>query len=79
MDIKLDILAGAISDAINSAIRYTCIDTNDVINSTALTALNEIACVIQNMDIEDDFDIVEEIICIFQKYNLSPGARHDFG
>ncbi len=78
MDIKLDIFAGAVSDAINSAIRYIHIDTDDVINSVALTALNEIQCVIQNTEIEDDFDVVEEIVCIFEKYNMNAGGRHDF-
>lgn len=78
MDIKLDIFAGAIADAINSSIRYIHIDMDDVINSIALTALNKIKCVIQNMDIEDDFDVVEEIVCIFEKYNINAGERHDF-
>ena len=78
MDIKLDIFAGAVSDAINSAIRYIHIDTDDVINSVALTALNEIQRVIQNTEIEDDFDVVEEIVCIFEKYNINAGGRHDF-
>ncbi len=78
MDIKLDIFAGAVSDAINSAIRYIHIDMDDVINSVALTALNEIQHVIQNTEIEDDFDVVEEIVCIFEKYNMNAGGRHDF-
>ncbi len=79
MDIRLDIFAGAVSDAINSAIRYIYIDTDDAINSIALTALNDISCVICNTDIEDDFDVVEEIVRIFEKYNIDAGSRHDFG
>ncbi len=78
MDIKLNIFSGAVSDAINSAIQYLHIDTNDVINSVALTALNEIQQVIQNPEIEDDFEVVEEIVCIFEKYNINAGWRHDF-
>ena len=78
MDIKLDIFAGAVSDAINSAMQYIHIDTDDVINSVALTALNEIQSVIQNTEIVDDFDVVEEIVCIFEKYNINAGWRHDF-
>ena len=78
MDIKLDIFAGAVSDAINSAMQYIHIDTDDVINSVALTVLNEIQSVIQNTEIVDDFDVVEEIVCIFEKYNINAGWRHDF-
>ena len=79
MDIKLELFAGAVADAINSMIRYIHIDTNDTINSVAMAALNEIKYVLANQDIEDDFDVVEEIVCIFEKYNISAGGRHDFG
>lgn len=79
MDIKLELFAGAVADAINSMIRYIHIETNDTINSVAMAALNEIKYVLANQDIEDDFDVVEEIVCIFEKYNISAGGRHDFG
>lgn len=36
MDIKLEIFAGVVADAVNDAIRYIHIDTDDVINSVAL-------------------------------------------
>ncbi len=78
MDIKLELFAGAVSDAINSAIRYIHIDTDDVINSVGLAALNEIKCIIQNEEIEDDFFVVEEIVQVFEKYNIDTGGRHDF-
>ena len=78
MDIKLEIFAGAVAEAINSAKQYIHIDTDDVIHSVALTALGEIAQVVQNLEIEDDFYVVEEIVRIFEKYNLNAGGRHDF-
>lgn len=78
MDIRLEILAGAISDAINDSIKNRYIDTNDVINSAALEALGEIKNVIINEKIKNDFDVVEEIVCIFEKYNIDAGGRHDF-
>lgn len=40
--------------------------------------LDEIVKVIRNDDI-DDFFAVEEIVCIFEKYGISAGTRHDFG
>lgn len=42
MDIKLELFAGAVADAINSMIRYIHIETNDTINSVAMAALNKI-------------------------------------
>ncbi len=67
MDIKLEIFAGAVADSINSAIEYIHIDTDDVINSIALVALGEIRSVIQDPDIDEDFNVVERIVCIFEK------------
>ncbi len=78
MDIKLELFAEVVSDAINSAIRYIHIDTDDLINSVGLAALNEIRCIIQDDEIEDDFLVVEEIVRVFEKYNLDAGGRHDF-
>lgn len=78
MDIKLELLAGAISDAINSRIKYIDINADEIINSTALEALDEIALVIRNPEIENDFDVVDEIIHILDKYNINTGFRHDF-
>ena len=79
MDIKLEIFAGAVADAINSAIQYIYIDTDDAVNSIALTVLNDIQYIIKNDAIEDDFDVVEEIVRVFEKYNIDAGNRHDFG
>lgn len=78
MDVKLDIFAGAISDAINNAIRYIHIDADEIVNSIALIVLEEIAQVIRNTEIIDDFYVVEEIVYIFEKYNIKIGGRHDF-
>lgn len=78
MDIKLELLAGAISDAINSHIKYIDINADEIICSTALEALAEISLVIQNPEIENDFDVVDEIIHILDKYNIDTGFRHDF-
>ena len=78
MDIKLELFSWAISDAIHSAIEYIHMDTNDVINSVALTALQEIQMILKNEEIEDDFDVVEQIVLVFEKYYLGTGFRHDF-
>ena len=78
MDIKLELLSWAISDAIQSAIKYIHIETNDAMNTVALVVLREIQLILKNQDIEDNFDVVEEIVRVFEKYHLSAGFRHDF-
>ncbi len=77
MNIKLELLADVISEAINFSISNLEIDTNQI-NSQAVMVLDEIKEIIQNIDIENDFDVVEEIVCIFEKHNIDAGGRHDF-
>lgn len=78
MNIKLELLALAISEVINSHIKYLNVNADEIDNSTALKALNEIALVIQNPEIESDFYVVDEIIRILNKYSIDTGFRHDF-
>ncbi len=78
LDLNQELLVWAIADEIKDAIRNIYIDGNDRITSVALTVLNEIKYVIRDEKIEDDFDVVEEIVRIFEKYNISAGIRHDF-
>ena len=79
MNIKLEIFAGAVTDAINSTIKYVDIDADKIVNTVAINALREIQAAVQNDNIEEDFDLAEEIVCIFEKYNINAGNRHDFG
>lgn len=78
MNIKLEILSGAISYMVNSAIKDIEVDSSLAVNTVAVVALNEIKKVIQNEAIEDDFDVVERIVCILEKFNIDTGSRHDF-
>lgn len=34
--------------------------------------------IMQRLDVID-FDALEAIVCIFEKYNINAGARHNFG
>ena len=79
MDIKLEILSEVISEAIHEAIEYIHIDADKLVNSVSILALGEIQKILQDESITDDFDVVEKIVEIFEKYNLDAGIRHDFG
>ena len=78
MNIKLELLKNEISDLITSRLDTLDVDADKIADTTAINALSEIRCVIQN-DTLSDFEIVEMIICIFEKYNINTGVRHDFG
>ncbi|MBO4898639.1 MAG: hypothetical protein J5590_10115 [Clostridia bacterium] len=77
MEIKLDLLKKHICDTINNQLCDFEIDVNEIANTTAVMALFEIQKTLKNTDLSD-FEVVEEIVCVFEKYNLDCGARHDF-
>lgn len=54
------------------------LDTGAEINKRALSMLQEIKEIVMNEDIED-FDLAENIVNVFTKYDVDFGARHDFG
>ena len=83
---EYELLANAAAEAIRERIKMYAesdglnkfnIDVNEIVDSTAIKALSEIQNVIQNDKISD-FDAIEKIVNIFEKYNISAGSRHDF-
>ncbi len=63
--------------------RYLDLDETKMADTIAIQVLSEIQNVLQTKsdfyDPDNDFEIVEEIVKIFKKYNLHTGACHDFG
>ena len=77
MNIKVELLNNYISDFIKSRIEDFEIDASQIADTTATQMLSEIQNVIKNED-NSDFETVEKIVCIFEKYNVDYGSRHDF-
>ena len=77
MNIKLELLKSYISDFINSNLENFEIDASKICDTTAVQMLSEIQNVIKS-DGYSDFEAIEEIVCIFEKYNIDFGFRHDF-
>lgn len=48
----------------------------ELLLENTLHCLSEVQEVLQSN--KEDFEVVEEIVVIFQKYNISVGGRHDF-
>lgn len=78
MNIKLELLKSKIYEFITSSICELNIDVDMIANTVAINAISEIREVIQNSELSD-FEVVERIVCIFEKYHISAGTRHDFG
>ena len=47
------------------------------VESKAISLLRDIQAVIQDME-RSDFEMVEDIITLFEEYGLDAGVRHDF-
>lgn len=77
MNIKLELLKSYMSDYINSNLEDFDIDASQIADTTATQMLFEIQKVIKD-ETYSDFDAVEKIVCIFEKYNIDFGSRHDF-
>ena len=78
MNIKIELLRTTVADLICQNIdTWLEIDSNSIVDTKATEILKEIQTVIQsNMD---DFDMIEEIVCIFEKNEIDAGVCHDFG
>ncbi len=77
MNIKLELLKGYIADFIKNHLKDFEIDVCEIADTTAIQMLREIQKVIQDEQYSD-FDAIEEIVCIFEKYKIDAGFRHDF-
>ena len=77
MLIKTQLLNKYISNYVKYHIQDFEIDANEIVNSTALELLSEIHKIIEN-DKYSDFEMVEEIVCLFEKYNIFVEGCHDF-
>ena len=77
MNIKLELLKNHIIDIINGQLCDFGIDADKIADTTAIKALSEIQGIISDHT-NSDFDAVEKIVCVFEKYRLDFGSRHDF-
>ena len=77
MRIKVELLKDYIHDFINSHIEDFEIDEEKIADTTAIRMITEIQKVIKD-ESYSDFVAIEEIVCIFEKFNIDCGSRHDF-
>ena len=77
MNIKTELIKSYIAEIICRGITDFEIDEEKIVDTMATKALNEIQKVLKS-DM-DDFEMVEEIVLIFEKHGLDAGSCHDFG
>ncbi len=77
MNIKLELLRNYLSDYVKNNIEDFEIVASEIVDTSAVSALAEIQKIIKNEEYSD-FEAIEEIVCVFEKYNIDFGSRHDF-
>jgi hypothetical protein len=81
MNLKLELLQNVLFQAVREGLNYAEmsgeINADKIADTTAIKALSEIKEIIHDEE-KEDFDVVEEIVCVFEKYNIDIGGRHDF-
>ncbi len=78
MSVSLDLLANSLADFIKEELTFKGFNAKKTVDTKAVRILQEIQDVLA-CDAKDDFEVVEEIVCIFEKYRISAKGRHDFG
>ncbi len=78
MNIKTELIKSYIAEVVCGKISDFEIDESKVADMVAVKVLSEIQQILQTNEL-DDFKVVEEIVLIFEKYNLNVGSCHDFG
>ena len=78
MKIKTELIKSYISEVVCSRTTDFDIDENKIANTTAIKVLGEVQQVLRTNEL-DDFEMIERIVLIFEKYNLDAGSCHDFG
>ena len=77
MNIKTELIKSYIAETVCRNISDFEIDESKVADTVAVKVLSEIQQVLKNNEL-DDFKMIEEIVLIFEKYNLDAGSCHDF-
>ena len=77
MKIKTELIKSYIAEIICRGITDFDIDEDKAADTTAIKVLGEIQHVLQNTEL-DDFEKIEEIVLVFERFNLDAGACHDF-
>ena len=77
MDIKLEILSKEISDIIINNIEKLNIDADKILDTKSTEILRKIKEIISD-DSLSDFEIVENIVVLFEENNIYCEGCHDF-
>ena len=77
MDLRKELILSEIGKMVIDYYGNNQIDYEKIANNKSVQILEEIKSVIHNKNL-NDFEIVDEILNIFIRYNIDIGSCHDF-
>ena len=77
MKIKTELIKGYIASAVCSQLTDFEIDEDKVADSRATLILGEVQKILCNDEL-DDFEMIDEIVMLFNRCNIDCGNCHDF-
>ncbi len=77
MNIEFELMSNEIAKVMVEFLKITEPDIGKKVNRTAIEMLKEIKMAVCDGNLTD-FDVVEKIVCLFEKNNIDCGGRHDF-
>jgi len=86
MDSKVELIVELCAREFGKCIKHNLetasveLDLSKIADTKAIQILSEIKSVLEKYDLMEmnDFDTVENIVCIFEKHGISTGCCHDF-
>ena len=77
MNIKVELLKRELIRVIKEELEDFEIDASEIADTTATKLIGEIRNILKTEN--DDFMIVEKIVCLFEEYEIECSPCHDFG
>lgn len=77
MNIKAELLQNYITESVSYFLQNMEFDETKIADTAAIMALSEIKNIINDESLSD-FEAIEDIIFVFNKYRIDFGSRHDF-
>ena len=78
MKIKTELIKGYIADAVCNQLTDFEINEDEIANSRAIIILNAVREILRKDELSD-FEMIDEIVMLFHRYNIDCGGCHDFG
>ncbi|MBQ4516979.1 MAG: hypothetical protein II997_00160 [Clostridia bacterium] len=73
-----ELIAHIIAEQFTELLEEKFIDLPKQAETIGLCLISEVQQILMN-EVLDDFNAIEEIVCLFEKHHLNTGFRHDFG